>query len=144
MGWVTMWIQQISKSKDKIKELWTKIINKQSIIGIEKSFIWAKLRTIARKTASQINLRNGSGEPWFLAQFYVLSEQRTSKNQGYTPWRFKKKSDQHVYIESVWLWHLGSGLIIEGVPALASQEGRHLIFIFNMDSLYFWSMHPFL
>ena len=28
--------------------------------------------------------------------------------------------------------------IIEGVPALASQEGRHLIFIFNMDIPYFW------
>ena len=35
-------------------------------------------------------------------------------------------------------------LINEGVPVLASQEERHLIFIFNMDILYFWSMHPFL
>ena len=27
--------------------------------------------------------------------------------------------------------------IIEGVPTLASQEGRHLIFIFKTDILYF-------
>ena len=33
-------------------------------------------------------------------------------------------------------------LIIEGGPASASQEGR-LIFIFNLDILYFWSMHFF-
>lgn len=30
-----------------------KIINKQSVIGIEKSFIQAKLRTITRKTQIQ-------------------------------------------------------------------------------------------
>ena len=35
-------------------------------------------------------------------------------------------------------------LIIEGEPALASQEERHLIFTFKMDILYFWSMCPFL
>ena len=35
-------------------------------------------------------------------------------------------------------------LIIKGVPALASQEEGHVIFIFNMDILYFWSMCPFL
>ena len=32
---------------------------------------------------------------------------------------FKKKTDQQVHSESVWLWHL----------ALASQEGRHLFMI---------------
>ena len=31
-------------------------------------------------------------------------------------------------------------LIIKGGPALASQEEEHLIFILNMDNLYFWSM----
>ena len=25
-----------------------------------------------------------------------------------------------------------------------SQEGKHLIFIFNLDILYFWSLHLFL
>ena len=35
-------------------------------------------------------------------------------------------------------------VIIEGVLALASWEGRHLIFIFSMDILYFWSVHTFL
>ena len=44
-----------------------------------------------------------------------------------------KKPDQH--IQSVWPWHLGRDLIIEGGSALVSQEGRYLIFIFNMDIL---------
>ena len=35
-------------------------------------------------------------------------------------------------------------LIIEGGPVLVSQEEGHLIFIFNMVILYFWSMCPFL
>ena len=35
-------------------------------------------------------------------------------------------------------------LIVKGVPALASQEERDLIFMFNLDSLYFWSMFFFL
>ena len=36
-------------------------------------------------------------------------------------------------------------LIIEGVAALVFQKGRHdVTFIFNMNILYFWSMHPFL
>ena len=35
-------------------------------------------------------------------------------------------------------------LIIEGGPALASPEGRRLIFVSNMDVLYFWSICPFL
>ena len=42
---------------------------------------------------------------------------------------------------------LGSGegsLIMEGEQALASQEGKHFIFIFNIEILYFWSVHPFL
>ena len=38
----------------------------------------------------------------------------------------------------------GRSLIMERGPALVSQEGRLFIFIFNMDILYFWSMHPFL
>lgn len=40
-----------------------------TIIGIEKSYIWTKLRTVAQKTASQITLRNCSGEMWFSVQF---------------------------------------------------------------------------
>ena len=35
------------------------------------------------------------------------------------------------------------GSLIEGVQALASKEERQLIFIFNMDILYFWSMYSF-
>ena len=35
-------------------------------------------------------------------------------------------------------------LITEGGTALVSQDGNHLLFIFNIDILYFWSMCPFL
>lgn len=55
--------------------LLTKIINKQSIIGIENSFIQAKPRTIAWKTASQITLSNCFREAQFSAQFSISSEQ---------------------------------------------------------------------
>ena len=88
----------------------TKIINKQSIIGIEKSFIWAKLRTIAQNPASQITLRNCSGKAGFSTQFHVLWEQRISKKSGRHSFKVsKKRIDQHVHSESAWAWHLGSG-----------------------------------
>ena len=35
-------------------------------------------------------------------------------------------------------------LIIKAGRVLMSQERRHLIFIFNMDIVHFWSMHYFL
>ena len=53
-----------------------KIISKQSIAEIEKGFIWVKLRTTARKTASQIMLRNCSREEQLSAQFHILSDQK--------------------------------------------------------------------
>lgn len=46
----------------------------------------------------------------------------------------KKKTGRYVHSESVRPWHLGS-LFIKGIPASASQEGRHLICIFKMDIL---------
>ena len=84
-----------------------KIINKQSIIGIEKNFIWAEWRTIAWETACWITLRSCSGEAWFSAQFYILSEQRTSNRSQIHSFKVSKKPDQHVHSESVWPWHLG-------------------------------------
>lgn len=38
----------------------------------------------------------------------------------------------------------GGLTITEGAPALAFQEEGHLILIFKMDILYFWSTCPFL
>ena len=55
-----------------------------------KSFIWAKLRAIAQKMASQMILRNCSGDAWFSAQFYILSEQRTSSKSGIHSFRFSR------------------------------------------------------
>ena len=53
-------------------------------------------------------------------------------------------TNQHVhrsqYSFGTWEGHL----IIEGAPPLAAQEGRHLMFIFNIDIFYFWWMHTFL
>ena len=111
----------------------TKIMNKQSIIEIEKNFVWATLKTISWKTASQIPWRNCSREAWFSAQSCILSAQRTPNKSGVHSFLVSKKPDQHIHSESVWPRHLGRDLIIEGGSALVSQEDRYLIFIFNMD-----------
>ena len=49
-----------------------KKINKQSIIGIEKSFIWTKPRTTGQETSSRATLRNCSGEALFSAVFCLV------------------------------------------------------------------------
>lgn len=59
-------------------ELSTKIISKQVYKRNRKEFIWAKVRTVAWKPASQIILRDYLREAWFSAHFSVMSEQRTS------------------------------------------------------------------
>ena len=50
------------------------VINKQSMIGIEKSFIWAKLRTIAWETQIQEALELYSVD-------YKMGEAYTGKNR---------------------------------------------------------------
>ena len=58
---------------------------------------------------------------------------------------FKKKKKTSAYIASQHGLDTWEGsLIIKGEPALASQEERHLIFIFNTDILYSQSMCWFL
>ena len=99
-------------------------------LGIEKSFSWAKVRTLAQKTVSRITLRNCSGEAWFRLRTKNIKRVRNTFLEGF------KKKQASTYTAS----HYGLGtwegnLIMEGVPALAFQEGRHLIFIFNMDIL---------
>ena len=117
-----------------------KIVHKQSIIKIEKSFIWAKLRTIAWKTASQITLRNCSREAWFLAVLYLvrtknIKQVRDTFLQGFKnkkKQKQKNRTDQYVHTASQYgLGTWKGSLIIEGVLALASQEKGHLTF--NMD-----------
>ena len=49
-----------------------KMINKQSIIRIERSFSCAKMRTVAQKTVSWMNLRNCPGEAWFSSVLYLV------------------------------------------------------------------------
>ena len=114
-----------------------KIINKQSIIGIGKRFIWAKLRTIVQKTVSQITLRNCSKH-----SFISCQNKECQTSPGYIPSTFEKNQIS-MYIASQYGLGTWEGSLTEGVPALASQEGRHLMFIFNMAVLYFWSPCPF-
>ena len=59
---------------------------------------------MAQKPASQFPLRNCSGEAWFSAQFYILSEQRTINKatflQGF------KKIDCIQTACTIWPWFL--------------------------------------
>jgi len=41
-------------------------------------------------------------------------------------------------------WELPGSFIIEGIPAFESQEGKHFIFVFNMGTLFSWTMNLFL
>ena len=56
---------------------WWEKINKQSVV--ETSVVWAKLRAIAWKTASQITAQEKHG---FQHCFNILSEYRTSNMSG--------------------------------------------------------------
>ena len=71
-----------------------KIINKKPILGVEKSFIWAKLRNITQKTVSQ-KIRRVYLREAFSAQFYVLSELKNIKQVKNTFLRgFKKRKNR--------------------------------------------------
>ena len=97
----------------------------------------------AQKPSSQITLRSCFGEAGYSAWFYIFSEQRTLNKSGLHFFNVSKKRPAHtqwVRMASA----LGEGVfIIKGVPALASQEGEHLIFHMNIF-FYFCSMCPFL
>ena len=55
-----------------------------------------------------------------------------------------KKSQVSTYTVSHYDLGTWEGSLAVEEQAPASQEGRHLIFTFNMDILYFWSLCPFL
>ena len=57
----------------------------------KKNFVWAKLRTIAWETASQITLRNCSIEAWFQCSFMSCQNKKHHTTQGYIPSRFQNK-----------------------------------------------------
>ena len=68
-------------------------------------------------------------------QFHVSTEQKNIKQVRDTSLQgFKSRTDQPVHRGSAGLgtWE---GSLIKGGPALGSQDGRHLIFILNMDIL---------
>ena len=77
---------------------------------------------------------------WFSAQFYVLLEQRTPNKSGIHSFKVSRKTDQHVHSVSVRTWPLKRASYHGRRTSAGVQEGRHSIFIFNMDIPYFWSM----
>ena len=52
------------------------------IYNRNRKVFWAKLKTRALKTTSQITQRTCSGEAWFLAPFSILSELLTANKAG--------------------------------------------------------------
>ena len=100
------------------------------------------MRTLVWKIASQITLRNFSGEVLFLA---VLCLVRTKyiKQVSSTLLQGSKKKQIGTYAASQYGLDTWEGsFIVKRVPAFVSQEERHLIFMFKVDILYFWSMGP--
>ena len=63
-------------------------------------------------------------------------------SQQYTPSRFQKKQISTYTASQYGLDTWEGSLIVKRVPAFVSQEGRHLIFMFKVAILYFWSMCP--
>ena len=120
------------------------IINKKSVIGIEKSFIWAKLRIIAQKTTSQVTLRNCSGEVWFIHTVVYLVRAKNTRKPEIHSYKVSRKHYQHMHSELVWPWHLRKESSRCKSFNIGVPERRHLIFIFNMDILYFRLIHIFL
>ena len=109
-----------------------KIINKQSIRRIEKSFIGVKLRISPEAhfpdDSEKLLLRSKVfSTVLYLVRTKNIKQVRVTFIQG-----FKKKKEQpSMYTASqhgLGTWE--GSLIIKGGPTLISQEGRHLIFLF--------------
>ena len=86
-------------------------------------------RTIAQKTASQITLKNHSRETSFSAQFYILSEQRTSKKSGRHTFKVSKKQTSmypaNQYDLSTWEGKLiTEGVTSTGIPGREAFHGH--------------------
>ena len=112
-----------------------KIISKQSIGNIEKSIFWAKLRTSPEAYFPDDSEKLFRRCRIFSTVLYLVRTKNIKQVRDTFPQGFKKKnspaSTQQVSVALA----PGKG-VIEGGPALVSQEERHLIFIFNMDILY--------
>ena len=113
-----------------------KIISKQSIGNIEKSIFWAKLRTSPEAYFPDDSEKLFRRCRIFSTVLYLVRTKNIKQVRDTFLQGFKKKnspaSTQQVSVALT----PGKGVIIEGGPALVSQEERHLIFIFNMDILY--------
>lgn len=85
----------------------------------------------------QMTPRICSGQAWFSAWFYVLSEQRPSNKSGRHSFKVWENTDEHVHSDSGWLGVCEGSLIITGGPAWAPPEEEALIFIVDLDILSF-------
>ena len=91
-----------------------------------RSFIWAKLRSIAWKTTS---LRKRG----FQHSFIFCHHKEYPTSQGYIPSRFRKYktqkiADQHVHNKSVWFWHLGRDCLHWRRTGIPGREAFNLYF----------------
>ena len=72
----------------------------------------------------------------FQHSFVSCQNKEHQTSQGYISSRFQKKEQSSKCTASQCGLGTWEGSLIEGGPALVSEEERHLIFIFNMDILY--------
>lgn len=79
---------------------------------------------------------------WFLAWFYLLSEQSISNITGRVP-----SFEEFICFlrsESVWLWLLGREPHCWRSTSIDVPGRATWISVFRVDILYFWTMHTFL
>ena len=75
----------------------------------------------------------------FSLALYLVRRKNIKQVQDTFLQGFNKKPDYHIHSVSVWLWQLRRESY-QRWTNIASQEGRQLVFIFDMDILYFWSL----
>ena len=114
-----------------------KIINKQSIRRIEKSFIGVKLRISPEAHFPDDSEKLLLRSKVFSTVLYLVRTKNVNKSGIHSFKVSKKKNWIKMHTESQYSLGTWEGsLIIKRVPALTSQEGRHLSL--SSDILYFW------
>lgn len=119
-----------------------KITNKQSIIRLEKTFIWANVRTSPEADfpghSEKLLQRNRVFSSFISCQ---TKEQQTSHSYISLRFQKKKKEQSSMYTVSHLALSPGKSLIVKGVASISVQEEKHLIFVFNLNILTFGCMY---
>lgn len=116
--------------------------NKQTVTGIGESFIWAKLSRVSN-SQTQVSTRTLGPEDslWLLSQDLLQRSRATSrtKNTKQVKNTFLRASRNQIgtyRASQAWPWQLQE--FYHGRrTSIGVSVGRHLIFIFNTDNLYF-------